>query len=139
METNADLTRFHIATAESGKGIPQAAAGHRDQYVQYSHQMTAGTADSSARTLTRVVPLIYGALLGGLVGSVPLGAVFGLLMTVALDMRMGDKSISRPLLQPVFRLGCPIFSPLLRALGIAGSSMRLPVSARLRNARCDGR
>ncbi len=138
MNTNAGMTSLEIRK-ETGHDVRQMRIGHRDQYVQYSHQMTAGTADSSARTLTRLVPLIYGALLGGLVGSVALGMVFGLLMSAALDIRMGDKSIGRPLLRPVFRLACPFVLPLLRALGIAGSGPRLPVPAGLRDARCDGR
>lgn len=138
MDTNADRASLEIRK-ETRHDVGQMVNAHRDQYVQYSHQMTAGTADSSARTLTRLVPLIYGALLGGLVGSIALGMVFGLLMSAALDMRMGDKSIGRPLLRPVFRLGCPFVSPLLRALGVAGSGLRLPVTARLRDMRCDGR
>ena len=139
MDMNADLASFNVDKGDATHDVRETARVHRDQHVHYSHQMTADTADASARTLTRVVPLIYGTLLGGLVGSIALGAMFGLMMSLAFDLRMGDKSMSRPLLRPFFRLGCPVVSPLLRALGGVGSDLRLPVPARLRDVRCDGR
>ena len=139
MDTNANLTSLNVNVdvSASADDVRRVSRVHRDQYVHYSHQMTGDTADASARTLTRVVPVIYGAVLGGLVGSVASGVVFGLLMSLAFDLRMGDKSVSRPLLHPVFRLACPFVSPLLKALGIVGGGLGLPVPVRPRDARCD--
>ena len=92
----SDLTAMERV---DGSGL--AANARHDQYVQYNHEMTDDTAEASARTLIRAVPLVYGGLVGGIVGIVPLGLAIGLATTMALDLKMGRHSITLRLLRPL--------------------------------------
>ncbi len=82
---------------------------HVDRCVQYTHQMSEDGAEASARTLARIVPLIYGGLFGAFTENMYLGFSLGLMLTLALDLRMGDKSLSLPLLRPLINGSCRLF------------------------------
>ena len=74
----------------------------RDHYVHYTHEMSDDTAEASARFLIRGVPVVYGALLGGLVGNLFFGVALGAALMIGLDMRMGTQSMFKPLLGRLF-------------------------------------
>ena len=95
----SDLTAMERV---NGDGV--AADVRHDQYVQYNHEMTDDTAEASARTLIRMVPLVYGGLVGGIMGVVPLGLAIGLATTMALDIKMGRHSITLRLLKPLMAI-----------------------------------
>lgn len=109
-------------------------ADRRDRHMQYSHEMSYDTGETSARALIRTVPLVYGALLGGLVGNLLLGLVIGLLLTFGLDSRMGDKSMGRKLFGVVTGALCP----LVAAFGRTLQWMRVPLPTFLREPGCGG-
>ena len=89
---------------------------HRDRYVHYSHEMPDETSEASARTLIRMVPLVYGALLGGILGNMPLGIALGVALSVALDMRMKRYSLSLPVLGPLLAPLCPLINAIAHGL-----------------------
>ncbi len=93
--------KFDQTATDRRRDIGAAAHRHHDQYVQYNHEMTDDTAETAARVLIRAVPLVYGGLVGSILGHVPLGLAVGLAMTVALDVRMGRRSITLRLLRPL--------------------------------------
>ena len=68
---------------------------HRDQHVEYTHELPEGTAEAVSRALIRIVPLIYGGLLGHLGGNMALGLLLGFASAAAFDLYMGNKSILR--------------------------------------------
>jgi len=74
-----------------------------DRHARLSHQMSEATAEASARFLVRAVPLVYGALLGGLSDHLLLGLLIGFSVTVVLDLRLKIQSVARAWLQPVMR------------------------------------
>lgn len=69
----------------------------RDQYVHYTHELPALGAESATRVLVRVVPLIYGALLGHLIGAITVGIALGAVLSMAFDIGMGQDSLLRGL------------------------------------------
>ena len=96
---------------------------HRDQYVEYSHQLPEGTADAVSRLLIRIVPLIYGGLLGHLSDHMALGLLLGFASAAAFDLYMGDKSVLRNRARWVAVNLCPRLAAL--AHGIADLIQRL--------------
>ena len=93
----------NLAAMDRLNGIEMTTTGRHDQYVQYNHEMSDDTAEASARILIRTVPLIYGGLVGGVLGDLPLGLVVGLATTIALDLKMNDHSITLRLIRPLLR------------------------------------
>ena len=107
-----------------------------DRAVQYTHEMPDDTAEASARVLIRMVPLVYGVLLGGLTGNLPLGLSVGIILSMALDMRMGDKSFFLPLLRPLFERACPLLAAAAHGLSTVISRVGLSAPSVLRNLTC---
>lgn len=76
---------------------------HHDQFGQYTHRLSDDAAEASTRVLVRLVPLAYGALLGGLAGDMLLGLSAGLALCIAFDLYMGRRSLVRSLFGSVWR------------------------------------
>ena len=110
---------------------------HHDQYVHYTHQMSDETAEASARVLIRLVPLVYGALMGGLYGNLPAGLLLGLVASLALDYRMGGKSLIQPVLRRCAATGCPLVAAAVRGVAATIGAFGLPVSTTMRQKRCE--
>lgn len=119
---------------ESEKTDPRV---HRDRHVQYSHEMSDETAEASSRTLIRIVPLVYGALLGGLIDDILLGVSLGMVLSIALDSRMGRQSLSLGLLRPLVSAGCPAISAIARGLALALRFIGLRAPLPWRDMRCE--
>jgi hypothetical protein len=102
---------------------------YQDRCVRYSHEMSADTAEASARALIRTVPLIYGVLLGGILGNMLIGVSTGFALAVALDMRMGRNSLFQPILGPAFAYLRPLVDGIAHGLAKAFSAVGLPVPA----------
>ena len=60
-----------------------------------THDLTESAAESVSRLLIRVVPLVYGGLLGHLADRLVLGLLFGAVAASVLDLSMGDSSLLR--------------------------------------------
>lgn len=99
----------------------RSVQAHHDQYADFSHQLPDDAADASTRVLMRVVPLAYGALVGGLAGKIMLGVASGLTFAAAVDLFMGSQSMLRGLL----RLACPAMRAVLSWFGLAGRRLAL--------------
>ena len=80
---------------------------HRDQHVEYTHELPDDTSEATSRSLIRVVPLAYGGLLGGLADNMLLGLSVGATASAAFDLHMGDNSIVRPTWQWLLTKTCP--------------------------------
>lgn len=98
---------------------------HRDRYGQHSHTLSNDGAEAATRALIRVVPLVYGALLGGLGENLVAGLAGGLLFSVALDFGMGKDSLLLNCLRPVQRCTCPLLAALCRTIGALRSMFGL--------------
>ena len=109
---------------------------HHDQYVHYTHQMSDETAEASARLLIRLVPLVYGALMGGLYGNLPAGLLLGLVASLALDYRMGRKSLIQPVMRRCAATGCPLLAAAIRGSAATIGAIGLPVPTNMRQMRC---
>jgi len=72
---------------------------HHDRYARQSHKLPDSAAEATSRALIRIVPLAYGALLGGLTDSMVLGLSVGLILSTVFDLNMGEKSMARALSQ----------------------------------------
>ncbi len=95
---------------------------HHDRYAELSHELTDDAAEATSRALIRGVPLGYGALLGGLADNILLGLAVGLVLSLAFDLNMGEKSIARGLFRgvcPAFAEAAHLLARLLRLLGLA--------------------
>lgn len=118
--------------------LPLDKGQHHDQYVQYSHQMTEDTAEGASRFLIRAVPLVYGALLGGLTGNMVFGLSVGVVLCMALDLRMGDDSLFRPLVTPIAERGCPVVTFLAHGMARVIRTMGLREPSLLKDMGCGG-
>jgi hypothetical protein len=88
--------------------------------------MTDDTAEASARLLTRAVPIVYGALFGALIDNLLLGTSLGILLSIALDSRMGAFSLFLPVLRPLLAGACPVVAVILRGLARLVQTIGLP-------------
>ena len=109
---------------------------HRDRHVRYSHEMPDETAEASARTLIRIVPLVYGVLLGGILGNMLLGIAMGSALSIALDMRMKSYSLSLPVLGPLLAPLCPLVNTVAHGLARLLKLLGLRAPAFLANMNC---
>jgi hypothetical protein len=109
---------------------------HEDQYAHYSHQMPDETKEAAGRFIVRIVPLLYGVLLGGLSDHLSVGIVLGLVGSIGLDLRMGEQSLVQPLARRFWRAVCPRAALLVRALVDRLEAAGLQVPERLRSLRC---
>lgn len=97
---------------------PTARRRHEDYAVNYSHEMTPETSAASGRLIVRTVPVIYGVLAGGILGSVWIGALAGGLIALGLDLTMRDNSMCGSLLRCIRRTGCPVVALGARLLAL---------------------
>lgn len=109
---------------------------HHDQRPHYSHELPEEASEATSRALVRVVPLAYGALLGGLSDNLPLGLAAGGAVSIAFDLSMGRDSMVRGLGHGLYNRLCPAVAAT--AHGIAGVLERLGLGAPslLRGMRC---
>ena len=109
---------------------------HRDQYVEYSHELPEGAAEAVSRVLVRIVPLIYGGLLGHLGGRMGLGLLLGFVSAAAFDLYMGDKSMLRAQGRWMAVNLCPHLAALAHALADLVERLGGRVPALLRRIHC---
>jgi len=98
--------------------VPRRAvsAFHHDRHVHYTHELSDDATEASTRMLIRLVPMVYGGVLGVLAEHVILGLLAGFVLTLALDLRMGKDSLFRPVFAPVTdRLRPRVKSSVVRA------------------------
>jgi len=107
---------------------------HHDRYAQQSHELPNEAAEASSRALIRVVPLAYGALLGGLADHVLLGLCVGLMLSLAFDLNMGGKSMARALSRGL----CLVVARAGRLLAQIIGRLGLAAPAVLNTLRCRG-
>ena len=67
------------------------SAGHG----RYTHELPEETNEALSRALVRIVPLVFGALLGSLGDSVAIGVSAALAISLAFDWSMEEHSIVR--------------------------------------------
>jgi hypothetical protein len=87
--------------------LGMVSQGHRDRCVRYSHELSDDAAECASRVLIRFVPMVYGVVLGTLAEHPFVGLSLGLLVSAALDLKMGPNSLVRPLVAPAFERLCP--------------------------------
>ena len=117
-------------------GVETLNSGHQGRYVQLSHEMPDETAEASARTLIRTVPMVYGVLLGLVLSNFLIGIAMGSVLTIALDMRMGRHSWFLPLLGPLLTPLCPLVDGVSHGLARVLKAIGLPPPKSLVNMRC---
>jgi len=109
---------------------------HDEQCVQYTHEMPYELKESFGRVIIRLVPLLYGFMFGGLTENMPVSLSIGVLVSTALDLGMGEKSLFLGFFGSLSKRGCPVIAALARVLawGIGSVGMRAPKA--LANMRC---
>ncbi len=90
-----ELDDYHADRPTESPHNEAARPVHRDQYVEYSHELPEGSAEAVSRLLIRIVPLIYGGLLGHLADHMGFGLLLRFASATAFDLYMRDKSILR--------------------------------------------
>jgi hypothetical protein len=69
--------------------------GHA-QDVESSGQLENARAEASERLLIRTVPLVCGVVFGIHAGHPLIGLMIGLLVAIVLDLRLKERSLTRP-------------------------------------------
>lgn len=133
MKYDSDAQRMRMPPTEQVAVYERA---HEDQYAHYSHQMPDDTKEATGRFIVRLVPLLYGVLLGGLSGHLFVGILLGLVGSIGLDLRMGGQSLALPPARRVWHAACPRVALLVRALTERIEAKGLHVPDRLRSLRC---
>lgn len=70
-----------------------------DHGTDTTYQKPEAAAETASRILVRVVPLIYGASLGGFTNHLWIGLFVGITITTILDLRLQEGSLIRTWLQ----------------------------------------
>lgn len=79
--------------------------------TETTYQMPEAATETASRFLVRVVPLIYGASLGGFANHLWIGLLVGMAITAILDLRLQESSLIRKWLHALhacFRLVFPM-------------------------------
>lgn len=84
----------------------------------------------------RVVPLLYGGMIGVLFDNIISALAISALISIALDLTMDDKSMFRPLIRPLARRLCPMLVTVSQSLSKALDSYGMPTPTRLHDVRC---
>ena len=105
---------------------------HHDRFARQSHDLPNEAAEASSRALVRVVPLAYGALLGGLADTTLLGISVGLILSMAFDLNMGRHSMARALSRRL----CPVIARLVNLLAKVLRRFGVKAPAALAELRC---
>ena len=92
-----EVVRTVTDELEVDEFVQAADSAHHDRYAHHTHDLPDESSEASSRALIRVVPLVYGALLGGLADSMFLGFSSGMVLSVAFDLSMGGNSMVRSL------------------------------------------
>ena len=88
--------RFHYLPALPAHDSPDKARHATTTRSARPHEIPEHTAEAVSRLLTRVVPLVYGTLLGLTGGSLHVGVLIGALGSLAFDLSMDGHSLARP-------------------------------------------
>ena len=132
---NKDETQMKPASEKTNR--PAGHRHHRDQYVDYSHEMSHDTYEASGRVIVRIVPLLYSGMIGGIFDHMVAALSIGILVSVALDLTMGNKSLSRPILRPLMHFGCPLFAAVSRSIARAVYATGIYKPTQWRDLRCN--
>lgn len=76
---------------------------HDEQYVHYTHELSYDSKESIGRVIIRLVPLLYGGMFGALLDDMPLALTVGAMVSVAVDLAMGNQSVLRSFLRLLTR------------------------------------
>jgi len=68
---------------------------HDEQYVHYTHELSYDSKESIGRVIIRLVPLLYGGMFGALLDDMALALTVGGIVSVGMDLAMGNQSILR--------------------------------------------
>ncbi|MCG6967438.1 MAG: hypothetical protein LJE59_13100 [Chromatiaceae bacterium] len=109
---------------------------HEEQHVHYTHEMSRDTSEASGRFIIRMVPLLYGVLVGSLLADPVPGLLVGSLGFMALDLTMAGNSLLLALLRRCLSAGCPFVAVLVNTLVRGIDVVGLPVPRQLRDIRC---
>ena len=63
-------------------------------HAQYTHQLSEEEAEAVSRWLVRVVPLVFGAMLGSLAHNIAIGLLAAVAVSLAFDLSMEGNSIA---------------------------------------------
>ena len=105
---------------------------HEEQCATYSHEMTPELAETVGRIVIRLVPLLYGGMFGSLIDDLPMALGIAALVSMGMDLAMGDRSLLRSLL----RGGCPLLALLANGLADLFGVLGFRAPTVLRNMRC---
>ena len=93
---NKSVTDYLTTTPAFSNPVADGeAATSRDQHAHYSHELSEGVTDAFSRAISRLVPLIYGAIMGVVSEHLVVGLAVSLLITMVLDLSMGEQSLFR--------------------------------------------
>ena len=77
------------ALAPSGR-----SAASRCRHARYTHQLSEAETEAVSRWLVRIVPLIFGAMLGSLAHNIAIGLLAAVAVSLAFDLSMEGNSIA---------------------------------------------
>lgn len=119
----------HVERSSEYEQVATYGRPHEAQHAHYSHEMPDETKEASGRFVLRVVPLLYGVLLGGLTDNLAAGVCLGALVSFGLDLSMGQTSIFRA-------MSCPFIAAFANGFGRAIAALGLRVPSFLRGIEC---
>lgn len=125
---------FHDISAKPA--VRRALRAPDTTRVAAPHELPEHTAEAVSRFLTRLVPLIYGALLGATGGNLALGLLAGIVASTAFDLSMADHSLARPVARRLTQAFCNAVAAVQRRLRIAINRRGLNVPALLNKTVC---
>ena len=94
-DTDAAAVVANSASGWLASGVK--AATLRNRHAHYTHQLPEESTEAASRLLVRVVPLVFGAMLGSVGNNLAVALAAALAISVAFDLSMADKSIARRL------------------------------------------
>ncbi|MGB5253602.1 MAG: hypothetical protein WBN68_12860 [Sedimenticolaceae bacterium] len=96
METRNDPPARGVAEKLDPEALAPSdrKAARRYPHAQYTHQLSEEEAEAVSRWLVRVVPLVFGAMLGSLANNIAIGLSTALVVSLAFDLSMEGNSIA---------------------------------------------
>ena len=98
-----ELAEHQAYVPESLRALAPREPDHPGPYPHHSHAMQDDQADALSRLVARLVPLVFGIMLGAVGDMIVLGAAIGLVGSLAFDLSMEQRSWVRAVLHVIVK------------------------------------
>ena len=128
--------KSELSPEQAAEDVTTKRKMHEEQYVHYTHELQYDTKESIGRVIIRLVPLLYGGMFGALLDDMPLALTVAAIVSLGMDLAMGNQSLLRAVIRCFLMGGCPVIAAMANMLAALIRFVGLRAPAFLSDMRC---